>query len=50
MTATGTGTSKRQLVSELAKQQNNKFARFREDVNKRRQKIFLSLFELEYGS
>ena len=46
MTATGSGTSKRQLVSELAKQQNNKFARFREDVNKRRQKSFFLYLNL----
>ena len=44
MTATGSGTSKSQLVSELAKQQNKKFARFREDAETSDVKTFFFLF------
>ena len=44
MTATAAGTSKSQLVSELAKQQNTKFARFREDAETSDVKTFFFLF------
>ena len=44
MTATASGTSKSQLVSELAKQQNKKFARFREDAETSDVKTFFFLF------
>ena len=44
MTATAAGTSKSQLVSELEKQQNKKFARFREDAETSDVKTFFFLF------